>query len=83
MDQAGRWRVAITSEEAENSQQKIPTLLLSTHPEFVSGFERSTTAPANHRTTISASQRIGDLGGALRAVEFGLRSRLAVLRLRH
>ena len=55
------------------------------HPEFVSGFERSTTARANHRSTIPTGQRLIYFGCAFRTVKLGLRALFVFLlfRLRH
>ena len=55
------------------------------HPEFVSGFERSTTARANHRSTIPTGQRLIYFGCAFRTVKLGLRALFVflVVRLRH
>jgi len=55
------------------------------HPEFVSGFERSTTSGTNHRSTIPTSQRLVYFGCAFGAIKLGLRALFAflVVRLRH
>jgi hypothetical protein len=58
-------------------------VVVLSHPKFVSGFERSSTAPANYGSAISAGQRISNLGSALGTIELAFGTLFNILRLIH